>query len=245
MSQIEKSRARGWTAMLRMAAIAAIAALVGQAALAADQTQRTLQVTQLPPPDLAANASAEHGGYVIGPLDTLDVKVWPEADIGGEVQVDSNGFIDMPLAGQLVAAGKTSHQLADAIVAKLSDKYFQSPSVVVAVKQSVTNRFTVTGAVTRPGLFDISNGITLMQAIAVAGGVNEYANEHEVVIFRTIEQKRAAAVVNLTDVMKGRVNDPRVYPGDLIVVATSASKHVVHEIVQASPLLIFLHPLGF
>jgi polysaccharide export outer membrane protein len=225
-------------------AVLAAMALACQPALAKTDAQKTITVTELPPPDLAANAAAMHEDYVIGPLDTLNLKVFPEADLGGDVRVDASGNIELPLIGEVGAAGKTPHQLATELTAKLGEKYFQSPSVVVAVTQSVTNRYTVTGAVAKPGVYDVAGKTTLMQAIAEAQGVNEFANEHDVVIFRTIHEKRAAAVVNLTLVMKGKVDDPEIYPGDTIVVATSNSKHVLHEIIGVTPILFLLQPLG-
>ena len=220
-------------------------AIVAPAAARAGQAPAVMSVAKLPAPDLIANASASQPDYVIGPLDKLEIKVYPESDLGGEIQVDTSGKIEMPLIGSVMAAAKTPGQLGHEIAAQLGAKYLVSPSVAVEVKDSASQKYTVTGAVLKPGVYDALGQVTLMQAIAIAQGVNEYANDRNVVIFRTIHGARAAALVDLDEVEKGKVDDPQIYPGDVIVVATSASKRFIHNLIGVTPLLYFLHPLGF
>lgn len=193
-------------------------------------------VRALPAPDPAASALVQQQDYRIGPLDTLEVTVFQVENLSRTLQVDSAGQINFPLIGGVVAAAKTPRQLADEIAARLGERYLQSPQVTVFVKQSLSQKFTVEGAVARPGMYDLQGRMTLLQAIATAQGVVETANLRNVVIFRTVQQKRMAAVVNLRDVRSGKVDDPQIYPSDVIVVASSGSRRVLRDILGMTPL---------
>jgi len=238
---------RRMTAVRRLArglawAMAALAWLGASLTFAADPP--VLKLSQLPPPDVVANASAGQSEYVIGPLDQLTIRIYPDSGLGGDIQVDDGGKIAMPLIGEVAAAGKTPGQLGQEISTRLAAKYFESPSVAVMVKSSATQKYTVTGQVSKPGVFDLLGQTTLMQAVATAGGAGDLANMRSVVIFRMIQHKRAAAVVSLADVEKGRVDDPQIYAGDVILVTKSSGKELFTTILKASPLFILLTPLG-
>jgi polysaccharide export outer membrane protein len=219
-------------AMAAMGAIScAPAACWAQAAPAV-----TPSVQPLPPPDAAASALVQQQEYRIGPLDTLEITVFQVEKLSRTLQVDSAGQINYPLIGGVAAAAKTPRQLADEIAARLGERYLQSPQVTVFVKQSNSQKFTVEGAVARPGVYDIQGRMTLLQAIATAQGVADIASLRNVVIFRTIDQKRMAAVVNLNDVRSGKVDDPQIYPSDVIVVASSGSRRALRGILGLTPL---------
>jgi polysaccharide export outer membrane protein len=225
-------------------AAAALPALAAPAAETATEAPTVVKLAHLPPPDVVANASVADPDYVIGALDLLTIKIYPDVGLGGDVQVDDKGRIEMPLIGSVAAAGKTPHQLGVDIAAGLGAKYLEAPSVAVQVKTSATQKYTVTGAVTKPGVFDLSGQMTLMQAVATAGGVAALANNRNIVIFRIIQRKRAAAVISLEDVEKGKVDDPIIYAGDIILVTKSSGKELFQNLLKATPLFFFLTPLG-
>lgn len=193
----------------------------------------------LPAPDPAAESAVQQQDYRIGPLDTLEISVFQVENLKQSLQVDAAGQIDFPLIGEMSAVSKTPRQLADEISAKLGERYLQSPQVSVFVKQSVSQRFTVEGSVRNPGVFPIVGRMTLLQAIATAQGADREANVKAVVVFRTVNRQRMAATVNLNEVRTGRLGDPQIYPGDVIVVSVSKSRRALQDIVGFTPLTTF------
>lgn len=191
--------------------------------------------TSLPPPDAATAQAARE--YVVGPMDTLEVTVFQADNLNRTVEVDSQGRIDLPLIGGVEAAGKSTRQLQTEIAARLSEKYLQSPQVSVRLKESISQRVTVEGAVAQPGVFQMSGHTTLLQAIAMAQGPEDDANEKQVAIFRTIQGRRAAAVFDLTAIRKGQAEDPEVYGNDVVVVERSGTKSLLNDLRGVVPFI--------
>ena len=125
-------------------------------------------------------------GYRIAPLDTLSVKVFKMPDLSGDYEVDLTGQIALPLIGSLRAVDLTTAELDDRLTAKLSEKYLQNPDISVGVKSSTRRNVTVDGAVTKVGTFSVNGPMTLIQAVAQAGGPTQDANPRRVAIFRQI-----------------------------------------------------------
>lgn len=218
------------------AAAAAFSIAAGAASLCAAEVVPSRAT--LPPPDAAANSEIAQEDYRIGPLDTLEVTVFHVDNLNRTVQVDSSGQINLPLIGTVAVSAKTSKQVADEIARRLGEKYLQAPQVSVLVSKSQSQKFTVEGAVRDSGVFDLQGRTTLLQAIAMTHGVNQGANLRSVVIFRTVQQKRLAAVVSLADVRSGKVDDPQIYAGDVIVVPESNSARILRSIIGVTPLML-------
>jgi polysaccharide export outer membrane protein len=195
----------------------------------------------LPPPD-ASLGTAPEVEYRVGALDMLDINVFGVADLTHEFQVDAGGQIALPLVGSLPASGRTPRELADQIAAKLKEKYMQDPQVTVLVKQSQSQRVTVEGAVMQPGVYPISGRTTLLQAVAMARGVDKQANLKKVVIFRTIKGQRQAAAFDLKAIRNGSAEDPQLYGSDVVVVDSSAAKGLWRDLVGSVPLLTVFRP---
>lgn len=192
--------------------------------------------TSLAPPDAASVQSAARE-YVVGPMDTLEITVFQAENLDRTVEVDAQGRIDLPLIGAVDAAGKSTRQLQAEIAEKLEDKYLQSPQVSVRVKESISQRVTVEGAVARPGVFPVTGRTTLLQAIALAQGPKPDANEKQVAIFRTIDNRRAAAVFDLTAIRQGKAEDPEVYGNDVVVVERSGTKSLLNDLRGVIPFI--------
>lgn len=234
-----------WRLTLGLAAAAVMAAPGGPAAAKGpdlDSSATTLSATELPKPDAVAEAVDQEQDYEIGPFDILDVAVFQVEMLSKTLQVDGAGHIEYPMIGEITAAGKTPKQLGEEIAANLDKTYLRSPQVTVYVRDSASQRFTVEGAVKTAGVFPLKGRMTLLRAIATAQGVDQDAKLRNVVIFRTVNQKRMAGVVNLGDVRTGKVNDPQVYAGDVIVVPMSGTRKAFRDLISATPLLFFLHP---
>ena len=196
---------------------------------------------QLAAPDAPVVAPLETG-YRIAPMDTVTVKVFKSQDLSGDYQVDLAGNISMPLIGEVPAANLTTAQLDDKLTAALGQKYFEHPDVSVGIKSSTRRSVTVDGAVKQSGSFPIAGTTSLMQAVALAGGTSEDANAHRVAVFRTIGGQRQVAAFDLMAVRRGQAEDPKIYPGDIVVVDGSSIKALQKQIFNTVPLLSIFRP---
>ena len=134
--------------------------------------------------------------YQIGAHDLLDISVFQVPDLSRTVRVNSRGLISLPLIGSVQAGGLTSDQLETTIARKLSENYLQDPQVSVFIKEYISQRVTIEGSVQKAGVYQLTGPTTLLQAIAMASGVDQLADENAVTVFRD-ERKRRAAVVGL------------------------------------------------
>jgi polysaccharide export outer membrane protein len=174
---------------------------------------------------------------LIGPLDTILIDVFNVPDLSREVQVDASGRVSMPLAGTIDARGKTAEELASAIEASLRGRYVRNPQVTVNIKSSVSQVVTVDGQVIEPGLYPVTNQMTLMRAIASAKGLAEFARQEDIVILRTVNGRRMAGLYNIAAIRNGAYDDPPIYANDVIVVGDSPQRRLFRDLVSLSPLL--------
>lgn len=181
-------------------------------------------------------------GYRIAPLDTLTVKVFKMPDLSGDYEVDLTGKISMPLIGEVSAVELTPAELDRRLTDKLGERYLQNPDVSVGVKASTRRTVTIDGAVNKAGSFPINGPVTLMQAVATAGGTSPEANARRVAVFRQIAGKRQAAAFDLVSIRRGQSEDPAIYPGDIIVVDGSSIKAAQKQILNSLPILSIFRP---
>lgn len=174
---------------------------------------------------------------LIGPLDTIQVDVFNVPDLSREMQVDASGRISMPLAGTIDARGKTSEELARDIEAALRGRYVRNPEVTVNIKSSVSQVVTIDGQVVEPGLYPVTNQMTLMRAIASAKGLSESARQDDVVILRTVNDKKMAGLYNMGAIRRGAYDDPPVYANDVIVVGDSPQRRLFRDFVSLTPII--------
>jgi polysaccharide biosynthesis/export protein len=122
-------------------------------------------------------------GYVIGVGDVLRVTVWKEPDLTFDATVRLDGMITAPLVGDVRASGRVPSQLAAALVAEL-DQFVEKPRVTVTVTQATSARVYVVGQAMRPGDFPLSGHMTVLKALALAGGFKDFARTDSIVIIR-------------------------------------------------------------
>ena len=192
-------------------------------------------------PDAPSVASLD-ANYRIAPLDKLSVRVFRMTDLSGEYEVDLAGNISMPLIGEVRAVDLTTAQLDSEVTRKLGEKYLENPDVSIGIKESTSRVVTVDGAVTRAGAYPAIGPISLMQAVALAGGATEDANTRRVAVFRQIGGKRQAAAFDLTSIRRGEMEDPRIYSGDIVVVDGSSVKATTKQLLNSMPLLSIFRP---
>ena len=193
----------------------------------------------------APSDSALGADYRIAPLDTLKVDVFQVEDLSGEYQVDLTGHIALPLIGNVEAIDKTPAELQELLREKLAAAYLKNPDVTVGVAEAGGSMLTVEGAVRDPGVFPVHGKTTLIQAVAMAKGLNETGNPKRVAIFRQIDGTRMAAAFDLTTIRSGEERDPLVYRGDIIVVDGSKARRNFLDIVRSMPILAVFAPVAY
>jgi len=191
---------------------------------------RVVQVVDRP------SSPATPGAYRIGPMDVLDISVFNVPDLSKTVQVAETGTINFPLVGEVPAAGKTAQQLERELAAKLGAKYLQNPQVTVLVKENNSQQVTIDGAVKKPGVYPIKGELTLLQSMAMAGGIDTATSDSTVLVLRTSGGKRSAAKFNVAAIQKGTAEDPPLQPGDVLVVGTSAIKAGFNDVLKILPI---------
>jgi polysaccharide export outer membrane protein len=190
----------------------------------------------LPAPDRSDLTAADRPA-LIGPLDTIQVDVFNVPALSREMQVDSSGRIAMPLAGTIEARGRTAAELSRVIETALRQRYVRNPEVIVNIKSSVSQVVTIDGQVNEPGLYPVTNQMTLMRVIASARGMSEFAKQEDVVILRTVQNQRMAGLYNVAAIRRGTYDDPPVYANDVIIVGDSPQRRMFRDFVSVSPLL--------
>lgn len=186
----------------------------------------------------SASGSTASGEYRIGATDLLRINVFRVPDLSfEEIRVDASGVIQMPLIGTVQAEGLTPDELSESLAARLGAQYLRNPQITVTVLEAASQKITVDGAVTQPGVYEMQGRTTLLQAVAMARGPIAGADLNSVVIFRTIEGERQFAVFDLAAIRAGEAPDPVVLGDDVIVVDTSFLSDVIQQVVRAAPSL--------
>jgi polysaccharide export outer membrane protein len=157
--------------------------------------------------------------YVIGPQDVLDINVWKETEMTRVVPVRPDGKISLPLINDVQASGLTPQQLATAVTEKLR-KFMTEPQVTVIVTAINSQRVFVVGEVLRAGAFPLIPGMTVLQALASAGGFTTFADEKRIHVMRLVNGKHIEMPFNYREVLKGDNPDQNIKlePGDTVVV---------------------------
>lgn len=175
--------------------------------------------TAAPPAGAQAAGATLPVDYVIGPQDVLGVVFWREPDISGDVTVRPDGKITLPVIGEIQAAGLHPDTLQEQILAA-AGKYITDANVAVVVRTINSRKIFVTGRVTTPGAHLLTGPLTVMQAIALAGGLTEYADSKNITILRSAKGETETLKFNYKDVARGRNLEQNVQlrPGDTVVV---------------------------
>jgi polysaccharide export outer membrane protein len=167
------------------------------------------------PPAVAATAS---DSYVIGASDVLNITVWKEPTLSGTILVRPDGMISLALLGDVQASGLTPLQLAEQISAKLK-KYIQDPNVSVVISQIHSKVVYMLGEVVKRGPVEMTSGMTVLQAIASASGLTDFANKKKIYILRNDSGTQQRIPVNYKEALKGdNGSDLVLKPGDTIVI---------------------------
>ncbi len=165
------------------------------------------------------NQQKSQDEYVIGAGDNLSIQVWREPNLSGNFTVRPDGKITFPLLNDIKAEGLTPLQLKKVIESGLT-KYISAPVVTVVVTSANSKNIFVMGKVNNPGKYPLTGPTTVLQALAQAGGLAEWAKGDEIVILRTENGKQRKIEFDYDDVSKGKHLEQNIFlkPGDTIVV---------------------------
>lgn len=161
--------------------------------------------------------SAQGASYIIGASDLLEISVWGEDNISRQLVVRSDGFISLPLAGELQAADKTPAQLQKEVETILA-KYIKEPHCAVIVREPRSKRFYVQGQVAQPGEYILDRAMTLTQVISRAGGFNQWADTGSIVVLRSEKSEQIRINVDYNKIIKGKRENILIQPGDTVII---------------------------
>lgn len=134
------------------------------------------------PAPVAAHSSVDPE-YILGPGDVVAVDVWHEPEISRTLPIRPDGRLSLPLVGEIQAQGKTAQQLQSEIATRLK-KFIDTPTVTVMVTDAESQRFVILGQVLKPGTYPLTHPSTILDAIAMAGGLQPFAHGNKIYLLR-------------------------------------------------------------
>jgi len=189
------------------------------AAAASAQTPPAQPPAKTPVAKAAPDALPIAPAYRLGPEDMVEIAVWREEGLKKEVLVRPDGLISFPLAGEVIAAGRTAVEIRDDITQRLQ-RYLSDPVVSVTVTRIAAQKFYVIGRVNKPGEYLSGRYIDVMQALSMAGGLTPFASPNDIRVLRREGTKELVIPFRYSDVAKGRDLQQNILlnPGDVVVV---------------------------
>jgi protein involved in polysaccharide export with SLBB domain len=166
----------------------------------------------------AAGVRGEAANDSIGVEDVFDVRVYGEPELSGAYRVATDGTIDYPLAGRLKVSGLRSGEIQELLISKLKAGYLQNPQITVTVKERNSQKILVMGQVAKPGQVAYYPNMTIVDAIASAGGFTGLAATNSVNLRREVSGKIETQILPVADIAEGQSQNVRVLPGDVLVV---------------------------
>lgn len=201
------------------------AVAAGQSASSQSRTEKSSQSqTEKPPPGPTPAPVIQGGvvpppGYIIGPDDVLGIVFWREKDLSADVIVRPDGMITLPLLNDIRVTGLTPGELREKVMAE-ANKLVEDASVTVVVKQINSRKVFITGYVAKPGAYALTAPMTVVQLIALAGGLLEFADETKIRVMRTEKLGPVTHLVNYKRLAQGQElkQNIELKPGDTVIV---------------------------
>jgi polysaccharide export outer membrane protein len=172
-----------------------------------------------PPPSLVEEASVL--ASTLGPGDVFEVRVYQEPELSGVYQVGTQGDVMFPLCKLVVVAGLTPNGAAEKLRACLSDGFMRDPQVSVLVKEYNSKKVFVFGEVQKPGTFVCEDGMSVVQAVTLAGGFTKSAARNSTSVTRRVNGQEVKVKVNVQDIALGKAPNFTLEPGDIVYVPES------------------------
>lgn len=170
--------------------------------------------------------------------DTISVNVYGEEALSTpQAVIDQGGNVSLPLIGEMHAAGLSAAQFGKEVEQRFANRYLNDPHVNVVLVKGAPRVLAVEGQVKDPGVFEVQQGYTLLTALALAGSPIETAKLDEVLIFRERDGQRVGGRFDVTDIRAGRMPDPTVLPGDVIVVGYAQVRGTYLDFLKTAPII--------
>jgi polysaccharide export outer membrane protein len=200
----------------------AVWSLFTVASLAQDIAAASSAGTSISPANLGGAAStpdkSPSSQYLLGPADVIRVNVWKNTDLSQTVTIDPEGFVSLPLLGDVHASGVTANQLAQTLSAKLTS-YVVSAQVTVSVVEIHSRQVFVMGQVAKAGSYSLIGPLTVLQLIAQAGGLNTFANRKNIIVLRQTNGNTEKLSFNYVAAIQGNgKRNIALQPGDTVIV---------------------------
>ncbi|MBW2661625.1 MAG: polysaccharide biosynthesis/export family protein [Deltaproteobacteria bacterium] len=157
--------------------------------------------------------------YLLGPEDLLEISVWKDTELTREIIVQPDGYFSFPLAGQILAGGRSIAAIQKELNQKLSS-YVPDPTVTVLLRKVQSYAVYVVGKVNRPGHFVLGRKVNVMQALSMAGGLTPFASSGNILILREGAEKQEKYQFDYDDIANGKNLDQNIdlKSGDVVVV---------------------------
>jgi polysaccharide export outer membrane protein len=201
-----------------VAASAAVAAVLLSAPAAAQSSPPRASTPGSPAS--ATPSPAPAANYLIGADDVLTIDFWRDPSLSGDVIVRPDGKITLKQMSDIQAAGLTTSELTEVIKTAAAPLFTNPPVVTVIVKQINSRKVSITGSVIKPNRYPLTDRMTIMDLISLAGGLQDWAKVKDIILWRTENGKQVPYKFNYEEFSKGRKPDQNreLKPGDLVVV---------------------------
>ena len=155
---------------------------------------------------------------MLGPSDILEINVYGEPELSGLYQVGMDGSIRLPLVGLVEVEGRTPESIRSIYEERLNEEYLNNAQVNVIVKKYNSRRVFVVGQVKSPGNYEYETRMTIVAAVARAGGTTRLADANKTILTRGQGLEQERIVIQLADITRGNSKDIELLPGDIIYV---------------------------
>jgi len=180
---------------------------------------------------LSTKIDEEDLTYRLGSRDLLKIEIYQVEELNHLARINTEGYISMPLIGNLKVIDLTVQETERLIEKKLGTEYLQDPHVTVFVEEYESQKITVEGFVKNPGVYSLTGKTTLLQAIAMADGALRLADQKKIVVFRSVGKDKVVGYkINIKKIRTGEIKDPYVQNKDIIVVPKHGGRGVIDEI---------------
>ncbi len=157
----------------------------------------------------------------LGPGDVLEVRVYQEPELSGVYQIGSQGDVLFPLCKSVAVGGLTANEAAEKLRACLSQGFMRDPQVSVLVKEYNSKKVFVFGEVQKPGTFPYEDGMSVVQAVTIAGGFTRTAAQNNTSVTRRVQGQEVKMKVPVQDIALGKAPNFTLEPGDIVYVPES------------------------
>lgn len=179
---------------------------------------RATQPAAPPPSGLSA---VDLSAATLGPGDVFEARVFQEPELSGFYQVGPQGDVVFPLCQRVVVGGLTANGAAERIRACLAGGFIRNPQVSVLIKEFNSKKVFVFGEVQKPGTFPFEDGMSIVQAVTLAGGFTRNAAQNSTSITRRVNGQEVKVKVNVQDIALGKAPNVTLEPGDIVFVPES------------------------